>query len=88
MPKNTNKFSVYLYHRMKQLAKMCLFFSGTNDNERSVALGVEKVLNFSGAIRCICHTVSLVVNDAVDQVPYLQSVLEIGTYLSNHKKAR
>ncbi len=48
-----------------KLGSDALVFSETSDNEPSVALGVDRYLNFSGAVRCCCHTLALTVNDAV-----------------------
>ena len=65
-----------------------LIFSGTSDNEPSVALGVDQYLNFSGSLRCICHTLSLAVNDAIDSIPFLKASLkqinDISNFLSKH----
>ncbi len=48
-----------------KLGSDVLVISGTCDNEPSVALGVDRYLNFSGAVRCCCHALALAVNDAV-----------------------
>ncbi len=47
------------------LDKDVVVFSGTTDNEPAVALGVDRYLAFGGSVRCLCHTLSLAVNDAV-----------------------
>ncbi len=62
-----------------------LVFSGTSDNEPSVALGVDHYLNFSGAVRCCCHTLALAVNDAVRNcnsvTTFVQRINCISVYL-------
>lgn len=49
--------------------------SGTSDNDAATALGVDQFLNFSGSVRCVCHTLALVVNDAVEECPFLSDAL-------------
>lgn len=44
--------------RSDRLDKDCLIFSVTFDNESFLALRVDKYLNFSGPVRCICHTIA------------------------------
>lgn len=66
-----------------------LIFAGTSDNEPAVALGVAQFLGFNSAIRCMCHTAALAVNDATQKNGIAVAVLErlnnIGTYLHEHK---
>ncbi len=47
--------------------------SGTSDNEPREALGVNRYLNFSGAVRCYCHTLALAVDDAKRNYSFSQS---------------
>eukprot|EP00171_Calliarthron_tuberculosum_P003336 IDg3336t1 len=77
-------------HDNDKLGPDVLVFSGTSDNEPSVALGVDKYLNFSGAVRCCCHSLALAVNDAVRDCLFVTEVLQrinaISTYVNMHKK--
>ncbi len=73
-----------------QLGSDVLVFSWASDNEPSVALGVDRYLNFSGAVRCCCHTLTLAVNEAVRNCNFVTTVLQrmncISAYLNTHTK--
>lgn len=53
-----------------------LFFSGSSDNDPSVALGLDIFLNISGSVPCICYSLSISVNDAIRSSSFLMTVLE------------
>ncbi len=65
-------------------------FSGASDSEQSVALSVDRYLNFSGAVRCSCHTLALAVNDAMRTCNFVATVVQriyrIGACLNTHTK--
>lgn len=73
----------------EKLGADVLIFSGTTDNEPSVALGMDQYLNFSGAFRCICHSLSLAVNDSIKDGDFLDACVnnigKITNYLVMHK---
>lgn len=72
----------------EKLGDAVLVFSGTSDNEPSVTLGVDQYLNFSGYVRCVCHTLAQGVNDAVCNGLFLSVLLNrinsISTKVNNH----
>lgn len=74
--------------RNDKIGEHVLIFSGTSDNEAAVALGVDQFLNYTGPVRCICHTLSLAVNEACNSTPFHSSILEkinnISTYFNHH----
>ncbi len=51
-----------------------------------MALGVDRYLNVSGAVRCCCHTLVLAVNDAVCNCKFVTTVLvtKFSAYLNTH----
>jgi hypothetical protein len=49
----------------KRLDKKFVVHSGVSDNEASTANAVDIVTNYSGALRCLVHTLSLVIKDDV-----------------------
>ena len=65
--------------------------TATSDNEAATALGVDLLTNFVGSIRCVVHTLSLVVNDVFESgtvwKKYLDHVNKVTTYFSHHEKA-
>ncbi len=71
---------------LKRQAEPAMF----SDNEPSVALGVALFLNFSGSVRCVCHTLALAVDDSVGCCEFLLSVLEcinaVRTYVKSHTR--
>lgn len=73
-----------------KLGEDVLIFSGTSDNEPSVALGVNLFLNFSGSVRFVCHSLTLAVNDAVRCCKFLilihENINDICTYVKSHNK--
>eukprot|EP00171_Calliarthron_tuberculosum_P019953 IDg19953t1 len=64
-----------IFTRNGNLVQRVLVFSGTSDNESSVALRVDRYRNYSGAVRCICYTIHLAVNAAVHDTDFLSNVL-------------
>lgn len=72
----------------EKLGKGVLMFSGTSDNEISVALGVYLFLNFSGSVRCISHSLSLAVNESTAVGDFLDDVLRRIDYISNYGNHR
>lgn len=62
--------------RSDKVGKNVLIFSATSDNEPAVALAIDRYLNFSGSVRCICHSLSLSINDACESTPFLVKVLD------------
>lgn len=73
-----------------KLAADVVIMSGTSDNDPATALGVDQYLDFSGPIRCLCHTLALAVNDAVSESTfltyYLDRIAEITKYVNYRSK--
>jgi len=73
-----------------KLGSNVVVMSGTSDNDPATALGVDQYLNFSGSIRCVCHTLALAINDAVLECTFLSDYLtkigEITKYVNYRSK--
>ena len=52
-----------------------VIMAGTSDNNSATALGVEQYLDYSGAMRCICNSISSAVNDASSKRRYFTNLL-------------
>jgi len=73
-----------------KLGSNVVVMSGTSDNDPATALGVDQYLEFSGSVRCVCHTMALAVNDAVSECDFLTDALsqisEITKYVNYRPK--
>lgn len=69
-----------------------LIISGTSDNEPSNTLSVDQYLNFSGRVRCVCHSLSHVLNGAVKTGNFtaiqLKKINSTTAYLNRHKNIK
>lgn len=67
-----------------KLGKAVLMFSDNSDNDSSVSFGVDLFLNFSGLVRCICHSLSPAVKESISVGDFLDDVLRRIEDISNH----
>lgn len=62
----------------------------TTDNESATALAADLMTNFVGSVRCVVHTIALVVNDVFtadsNWQKYLDIVNETTTFFNHHPK--
>lgn len=63
-------------------------FSGTSDNEPTVALGVDNYFGFNGSVSCICHTLALAARDAIDRCDTVKCMLSKIDYISTFVNQR
>lgn len=73
-----------------KIGKDVLIFSGTSDNEPGAELSFDKYLKFSGSVRCVCHTISLLSKEPFESIPFLSTCIsrinDLAAFINNHGK--
>ena len=73
-----------------KLSHDTVIMTGTSDNHSATALGVEQYLDYSEAMRCICRSISLAVNDVSSKRIYFRKlwnkINEMTKYINSHAK--
>lgn len=66
-------------------------YTPTSDNEAATAKAMDLFTNYDGSVRCVVHTIALVVNDVTKPVIEWQKLVNIvnktTTYFRTHSKA-